>query len=73
MSALLILYDLMLIVGSTIGAGDTFIAGALYALIFEEDNWRMREILQFANDLAGLKVTAEGFQNLAEKIPSLPR
>lgn len=49
---------------STIGAGDTFIAGLLYGLIYRSKGWDFQKRLEFANLIAGLKVTQEGFGNL---------
>ncbi|KAJ5542240.1 hypothetical protein N7535_004663 [Penicillium sp. DV-2018c] len=48
----------------TIGAGDTFNAGLLYGLIWRQQDWDFRKTLEFANLVAGLKVTQDGFQNL---------
>lgn len=48
---------------STTGAGDTFIAGMLFALA--RDIWSLPERLAFANELAGRKVRQEGFVGLA--------
>ena len=50
---------------STIGAGDTFIAGMLYTLLVHE-NWLLPQKLAFANQLAGCKVAQEGFAGVAE-------
>jgi ketohexokinase len=47
----------------TIGAGDTFIAGMLYMLTCAPD-LNLLQQLSFANELAGRKVTQEGFNNL---------
>ncbi|KAJ5887588.1 pfkB family kinase [Penicillium taxi] len=46
-----------------IGAGDTFIAGMLYALNCKPQ-WDLRRQLEFANHIAGLKVSQEGFSGL---------
>ncbi|WEW54750.1 ketohexokinase [Emydomyces testavorans] len=48
----------------TIGAGDTFIAGMLYGLICHENNYSLQQSMDFANRLAGRKVTQEGFDGL---------
>lgn len=49
---------------STIGAGDTFIAGMLYGLTCRRADWDTRAKLRFAVDLATLKVQREGFDGL---------
>jgi len=51
----------------TIGAGDTFIAGMLFALN-NHDEWTLQRKLEFANELAGRKVLQEGFGNLGVKM-----
>jgi len=51
---------------STIGAGDTFIAGILYSWLVHRDDWPLTEKLAFANELAGRKVVQEGYSGLAE-------
>lgn len=51
----------------TVGAGDTFIAGMLYALV-EQKTWGVAERLAFANELAGRKVYRQGFDGLGEEI-----
>lgn len=51
---------------STIGAGDTFIAAMLYNLLSHEDDLDLQKALEFANQLAGHKVTQEGFDGLAQ-------
>ncbi|KAL8759826.1 MAG: hypothetical protein Q9199_000473 [Rusavskia elegans] len=48
---------------STVGAGDTFIAGMLFGLTCRGD-WDMDRKLQFANELAGRKVVKEGLRGL---------
>ncbi|XRM39748.1 hypothetical protein ABZX51_003090 [Aspergillus tubingensis] len=55
-----------------IGAGDTFIAGMLYALICRGSEWSLSEKLGFANRLAGMKVSQEGFSGLARALESFP-
>lgn len=50
---------------SSIGAGDTFIAGVLYSLICRKD-WALDYTLEFANELAGRKVIQEGFAGLGK-------
>lgn len=45
----------------TVGAGDTFIAGALYDLISMDGDWNLKQTLDSATNLAGLKVQQEGF------------
>lgn len=63
---------------STVGAGDTFIAGILYSLVCHDNDtnddqhsrredcyyWNDREKLTFAVRLATLKVQREGFNGL---------
>lgn len=57
----------------TVGAGDTFNAGILYALLNKsgssqnEDEWTLSEQLRFANQLAGYKVHQQGFHGLANQ------
>lgn len=51
----------------TIGAGDTFIAGMLFALNNHAE-WPLQRKLEFANELAGRKVLQEGFGNLGAKM-----
>ncbi|RYN30967.1 hypothetical protein AA0119_g4830 [Alternaria tenuissima] len=51
----------------TIGAGDTFIAGMLFA-INEHGEWSLQRKLEFANELAGRKVLQEGFSGLGKKM-----
>jgi ketohexokinase len=52
---------------STIGAGDTFIAGVLYGL-FYAPTWDLAKTLSFANELAGRKVAQHGFSELSQNI-----
>lgn len=49
---------------SSIGAGDTFVAGMLFGTICHRDDWDPRRKLQFAIELAGHKVRQDGFQDL---------
>ncbi|RAR05526.1 ketohexokinase [Stemphylium lycopersici] len=51
----------------TIGAGDTFIAGMLFALN-KHDEWPLQQKLEFSNKLAGRKVLQEGFVKLGAKM-----
>lgn len=53
-----------LTLGSTVGAGDTFIAGMLFGLTCQVD-WSLERKLEFANELAGRKVAQEGLHGLA--------
>ncbi|KAF2655063.1 Ribokinase-like protein [Lophiostoma macrostomum CBS 122681] len=53
------------VIDSTIGAGDTFIAGMLFAFNQHADEWSLERKVNFANQLAGHKVYQEGFDNLA--------
>ncbi|KAF2679422.1 Ribokinase-like protein [Lentithecium fluviatile CBS 122367] len=52
----------------TIGAGDTFIAGMLYAITCHEDDWTLQQKLEFANEIAGRKVYQDGFAGLAHQM-----
>jgi ketohexokinase len=54
------------IYNSTIGAGDTFIAGILFGLLCHYNEWEWARKLRFANELAGRKVVQEGFQGLGQ-------
>ena len=54
----------MLMRVSPIGAGDTFIAGMLYALNCKRKDWDLSKRLAFANRVAGMKVSQEGFKGL---------
>ncbi|KAF2792278.1 Ribokinase-like protein [Melanomma pulvis-pyrius CBS 109.77] len=47
----------------TIGAGDTFVAGMLFALTCSRER-SLKQKLVFANELAGRKVIQEGFDDL---------
>lgn len=49
---------------SSVGAGDTFVAGMLYGLVAHADDWDARQKVRFAVDLATLKVQREGFGGL---------
>lgn len=50
-----------LISHSTVGAGDTLIAGVLFGLNCHVKDWSLERTLNFANELAGRKVQQEGF------------
>ncbi|KAH8728413.1 Ribokinase-like protein [Phaeosphaeriaceae sp. PMI808] len=52
-------------VKDTVGAGDTFIAGMLFALNQHGQDWELAQKLKFANEVAGRKVIQVGFGNLA--------
>lgn len=56
----------------SVGAGDTFIAGMLYALV-EQRTWGVRERLEFANELAGRKVYRSGFEGLGREMKECSR
>lgn len=53
---------------SSIGAGDTFVAGMLFGILCHEHDWDNVRKLQFATELAGLKVRQDGFQGLGVAI-----
>jgi fructose-1-phosphate kinase PfkB-like protein len=55
---------------STVGAGDTFIAGMLYGLF---QDWDVGAKLKFAVSLASLKVQQEGFGGLGGAILNADR
>jgi ketohexokinase len=52
----------------TIGAGDTFIAGMLFALAHYPYDWSINQKVAFSNELAGRKVLQDGFAGLGEKM-----
>ena len=54
----------MLILSSTVGAGDAFIAGILYGFTCHDEDWDLCRKVRFANELAGRKVVQEGFSGL---------
>jgi ketohexokinase len=60
----------MLMNYSPIGAGDTFIAGMLYALMCKGNDWNLSKKLAFANRVAGMKVSQEGFAGLDRALAS---
>ncbi|OKL63632.1 hypothetical protein UA08_00268 [Talaromyces atroroseus] len=51
-----------------IGAGDTFVAGMLFGILCYRDDWDQTRKLQFATELASLKVRQEGFQGLGSVV-----
>ncbi|KAF2095359.1 pfkB family kinase [Rhizodiscina lignyota] len=55
------------VVVDTIGAGDTFIAGMLFACL-ERPRWTVSQQLSFSTELAGKKVFRDGFADLGEDI-----
>lgn len=55
-------------VQDTVGAGDTFVAGMLFALNQHGQDWGLSKKVQFANEVAGRKVIQIGFANLAGQI-----
>lgn len=59
---------MVLIVSSTVGAGDTLIAGMLFGLTCRVADWTLDRKLQFANELAGRKVVQEGLCGLASLV-----
>jgi fructose-1-phosphate kinase PfkB-like protein len=67
-SMFLVLAKILSLVQSTLGAGDTFTAGILYALMCHKDDWSLFRMLSFANRLAGLKVRQEGFDDLGKQL-----
>lgn len=58
----------MLTLSSTVGAGDTFVAGMLYGLTCHADDWTLARKLGFATELAGRKVVREGFVGLGRSM-----
>ncbi|OJJ62268.1 hypothetical protein ASPSYDRAFT_40900 [Aspergillus sydowii CBS 593.65] len=56
----------------TIGAGDTFIAGMLYGLVYKGESWDLSQKLSMANRVAGTKVAQEGFSNLDRVLETSP-
>ncbi|KAJ5093106.1 pfkB family kinase [Penicillium angulare] len=55
-----------------IGAGDTFNAGMLYALSCRDQEWDLRTKVRFANRIAGMKVSQEGFSGLDRALNCYP-
>ncbi|KIW11082.1 hypothetical protein PV08_10381 [Exophiala spinifera] len=55
-------------VTDTIGAGDTFIAGVLYGMLWRDHDWDVSRVLEFASTLAGCKIAQEGFQGLGDRM-----
>lgn len=59
---------------SAVGAGDTFIAGALYVLLcFADTDWSLKDKISFATELATLKVQREGFAGLGQDMFKMGR
>ncbi|KAJ0164748.1 Ketohexokinase [Colletotrichum tanaceti] len=55
---------------ASVGAGDTFVAGMLYGLIWQSDTWDTADKLGYAVELATLKVQREGFGGLGNDMQS---
>ncbi|KAK7965960.1 uncharacterized protein PG986_000237 [Apiospora aurea] len=53
---------------STVGAGDTFIAGMLYGLLCHQDDWDADTKVRFAVQLATSKVQVEGFGGVGTQV-----
>ncbi|KAK8047790.1 hypothetical protein PG996_015854 [Apiospora saccharicola] len=53
---------------STVGAGDTFIAGMLYGLLCYQEDWDTDTKLRFAVQLATRKVQVEGFGGIGTHV-----
>ncbi|KAF2498590.1 Ribokinase-like protein [Lophium mytilinum] len=66
-----VVVECILMPHSTIGAGDTFIAGMLYCENVRGSDWSLREKLAFSNELAGRKVLQEGFDGLGDALKDL--
>lgn len=54
--------------GSSIGAGDTFVAGILNGLLCHAGDWGIEKTVRFAVDLATTKIQQYGFEGLASKV-----
>ncbi|KAI1342262.1 Ribokinase-like protein [Xylariaceae sp. FL0016] len=52
----------------TLGAGDTFIAGMLFALLCHDQDWSIDTKLTFAVQLATCKVQQEGFDDIWRRV-----
>lgn len=52
----------------SIGAGDTFIAGMLFGILCHPNDWHQERKLQFATELASLKVRQDGFRGLGNSV-----
>ncbi len=53
---------------STVGAGDTFLAGMMYGLLCHAHDWTDERKMAFAVRLATLKVQREGFSGLGKDV-----
>ena len=60
--------EVLMLGRSSVGAGDTFIAGMLYGLTERWHDWGFQHSLAFAIKLAGEKVGQEGFDGLRDKV-----
>ncbi|KAI1636421.1 Ribokinase-like protein [Biscogniauxia mediterranea] len=56
---------------STVGAGDTFIAGMLFGLLCHTRDWDDEKKVRFAVQLATLKVQQEGFDGVGAEVARL--
>ncbi|KAI1139000.1 Ribokinase-like protein [Hypoxylon sp. FL0543] len=52
----------------TVGAGDTFIAGILFALLCHQEDWDTERKVQFAVQLATCKVQQDGFDGVGAEV-----
>lgn len=53
---------------STVGAGDTFIAGIIFALLCQNEDGDVESKVQFAVQLATCKVQKEGFGGVGREV-----
>lgn len=53
---------------STVGAGDTFIAGILFGFLCHQQDWDVATKVKFAVELATCKVQQEGFGGVGSRV-----